>query len=324
MPNNWVNAARPVRSSLSIDAEFHRTYTSHYRVISGHEAAPQAVSNPGGLPNFGSSYSWYGNVDLWAFCKGAKVQPQPVEIKYNGQRALQWDITVTHSSRPDGNSTDSGTARDNPLDDKPVISGSFTSNRVPRFRDKDGNVIENAAGQVYNPPVEVDDSYDSIRIAYNHATISLSQRAQARGCVNSAPIWGLAARQAKLVRWDWRVLRAGNSLEYIRSEFEFLINYALTPATVCVGPAGVRGWYTVLPNTGDHYYVGGDKTDPKAKRAGKDGVDESLADKIKLTCTGDRQADQGAAVGWNVFEVENEYNFTTLPSMPNPLPGPFV
>lgn len=331
--DNWTNPAQPIRSSMTLDSEFHRTYTSIYQVISGYQASPIHVGDAGGLPDFGSSYNWLGSIDLWAFMQGATINPEPVEITWSGdagedcesgQRALKWFITTTHSSRPSGNSTDPNTARDNPLDDKPVISGSFVSNRVPAFRDKDGNVIQNAAGQVYLPPAEIDDSFDTLRISYNHPTLNLFQRAQSRGTVNSSSIWGLQPRMAKLVQWNYQVLRAGKALEYIRSDFEFLISYARTPSTVCVGDANKFGWYTVLPNSGEYYYEGGSKGDEKKRRKYMDGRDQTITDPLKLDCNGDKLTDQGAPMKWNVFKVEPEFDFNSIQGMPNPLPGPFA
>jgi hypothetical protein len=113
-------------------------------------------------------------------------------------------------------------------------------------------------------------------------------------------------------------------LEYIRSEFEFLISYSQTPSTVCVGPSGQFGWYTVLPNSGEYYYEGGSKGDPKKRRKLMDGKDQPVNDPLKLECNGDAMDDQGAPMKWNVFEVEKEFDFNSIQKMPNPLPGPFA
>ena len=323
MANDWTTPGKPIKSKMQLDQEFHRTYTSTYQVIAGHEASPIRVAQAGGLPDFGQYYTWYESADFWAFCTGATLDCMTDDIEVGGLRGKKWIITTTHTSRPSTGSTSSNHPRNSPLDDLPTVSGSFVGKTTPVFRDKDGNVIQNSAGQVYMPPAEVDDAHDSLNLSYNFGYINLRQRAETRGKVNSTAMWGLDPRMIKLTQWSYQIQRSG-PLEFVKNNFEFLISYDETPSSnVCVGESSKLGWYTVLPNTGEYYYPGGTRT-PKNKRKNTDGADQTINTPFNLDCNGDRITNPFASVKWNVFKAEKEYNFLSIPGMPSRLPGPFV
>lgn len=248
-----------LESSLSWDEKFHRSYTSKYQVICSYTASPREAANAPGIPAYGSSYVWYSDVDLWAFCKSVEVTPgERIKDPAGSSEDMRvFILTVKHSSIPFEGSNDGETSRENPLDDPIVISGSFSPFKRTVQLDEAGDPILNAAKFPYDPAPQIDDAYDTLRISYNTATINLAQRASFRGCVNSTGIWGLDERQAKITRWDWSILRAGNSLEYVKHTFEFLISYQQHATDPCIGPAGKFGWYTTLPNSGSQYSPAG-------------------------------------------------------------------
>lgn len=315
-----IRSVERLSSKLFIDEKFHRIYTSLYQVIGSYDASPYEISAADGIPTYGFSYIWNGFVDLWAFAKTAQVDPGE-RIKDPGgtsEDMLKWTVTIKHSSEPFDGSNDAETPRENPLNDPPVISGGFSPYKRNIHRDKDGVAIENTAKMPYDPGISIDDAYDTIKISYNTATINLFQRAQFRGSVNSASIWGLDVRQAKLTRWDWQVLRAGVGFDYIKHNFEFLISYQAHATDPCIGPAGKFGWYHTLPNTGSQYYHTG--VFEKKFLTPFSAKDQPYIGKLK--CDGDR-LDDSESLKFNVYRGETEQDFNAIPGMPNPLPGPF-
>lgn len=326
MASKILQSARPLKSVLSFDSELHRQYTSTYQIISTYDASPLEVVMTGGLPDYGSSYYWYGVSDYWAFLRSCESGEPSDEIEHyvggTRYRALVWNPTVVHNSRPtDGSTNPSGgyPGRQNPLNDPPVISGSFVSKRIGVATDKDGEPIIRTNGQVYSPLPEINAADDSLRISFNTATIDLSIRSAAQGKVNSASIWGLGARQVRLDQWSYRVMRSGSFFSYIKNDLEFTITDYTTPTDVCTGPADATGFYTVLPNIGDYYI--NDDGDPVRFTVKGDDVQPGGG---ALTCAGGLPADRSAKPKLNVFAVEREYNFNNIPGLPNPLPGPFV
>lgn len=305
-----------MKVELSVDKEFNRVYTATYQVIASKFHGPLSVSSAPGLPLWGSSFVWGGDFDLWCFVNGIKATPIE-RIQYDNHECWQWIVTVTWSTVPvtRGPSQERG----NPLLEPPVISGSFVGSSLPAYRDIEDKPIANTAGEPYNPPPMVKDGIDTLRIGYNTAVIDLVLRAEAIGKVNELPIWGLESRQAFLNQWTWNIAYSG-TLAFIRNEFEFHINRKPTPtsSSVCTGAsfADKEGWYTVLPNEGL-----APLEEPEGERIHKkDKQDMPLTSPVPLTCDGTEGEDDK----FNIFAVEREFDFLTIPGLPDPLPGPFV
>jgi len=314
-----ASLARKMRVQATVDNKFNRTYTGVYQVIADLSDSPLTVLQAVGIPQWGSSFVWDTDFDLWAFAQGYTADPVE-RVIYAGRDCWVWEVKVTWSSV----STERSKAdpRNSPIDDPPVVSGSFLGERVKAIRDKDGDPIVNAAAEPYlDSPPTIMSNIDTLRISYNTLTINLGQRTRYVGTVNSSGIWGLEKRQALMSRWDWRVLYAGD-LAYIAHDFEFHIKYDLTPAdNVCVGPTEVEGWYTILPNRGYSPYKVPEEYESKV--LARDKEDNPLTTPVSLNCDGTENMDPDFEY-WNVFEVEREEDFTSIPGMPNPLPGPFV
>jgi hypothetical protein len=336
-----VDAAQPLETKLSVDDKFHRTYTSTFQVIADKEEGPFKVGSASGLPLYGASYVWYSGFDLWSFARDFQVE-RVARIKDKGIERAKWIVTITYTSQPSDGSNNNKTPRDNPLDDPPVISGSFNSYTFPAYRDKNQDLISNSARGPYVPPPNSTGRIDTVKISYNTANIDLPLRSKylSEDCVNSDSIWGLDPRQAKIVRWDYQILYAGNNFSYIKNNFEFHISFRSTVkdvGLVCTGKkyANKFGWYTVLPNRGEYYVDGGlpaegddgfteEQKSDIAQRTKKfmDANDQPLSAPGKLDCSGDRLPSQSDPQKWNIYAIEQELAFTAIPGMPNPLPIP--
>ena len=303
------------------DEKFHRTYTSVYQVIADTTDGPVAVANAIGIPSYGSSFSYGNETDFWAFCKSVSVDHAGrIKDPQTSVERQKWLLTVTHTSVP--SDTDPGKSRDNPLLDTPVVGGSFQQYIKNAYRDKDGDPIVNTAKDPYIPPPTIEDSYDTLTISFNTAFLNLSFRAGFRNTVNSSAIWNLGVRRVKMMQWNYRVLYAGSGMKYIRNDFEFLISYREHPtADVVTGNTNEVGWFTTLPNSGYRYYDTGTISADNEKIFKAEDVPTNTPGNLKSN--GDKAAPTDNQ-NWNVFAIEGEKDFSTIPGMPVALPGPFV
>lgn len=323
--------------SLDWGKDYHRKFQATMQVIADVWHGPLAISTASGIPAYGTPYSLIvdGNqqeYDNWAFCDSISIEHVHRINADDGTNTPKnrWVLKLTFSSTPSDHNPSK--ARNNPLLDPPVSSGSFIGYRRPTHRDKDGNLIRNSAYDLYTPAVEVDDANDTLRISYNTSTIDLAFRAGFRNTVNSDSIWGLPARTVKLRQWGWRVQYAGDFFSYIRHDFEFEISYQPVPTDpnqVCIGSslanANTYGFYTVLPNSGHAYFDEGiytSGTDEENRIENKkrykkvtDGEDMPTNELANLKCNGDI-APRGTNQYWNIYKVETEKDFRTIPGMP--------
>lgn len=304
--------AKEISTELSWDSDYHRTYTSIWHVLDDFDQAPADAATGVGLPDYGSTYTWFTKTDPWAVCLSVKVKRGKKRIANPGgkDRAI-WVCTVTHSSKPQ--QTNQFVPRENPLDQPPIISGNFQNYKKQAHRDKDGNPVQNSARQPYNPVPEIDDAFDTVVIKVNTASIDLAQRAGYRGKVNSDALWGLVARQIKLAKWAWRKQRVGTGFSYIENTLEFHISYEQHPTDPHNGPSGKIGWYTTRPDSGMIYYEDG-TFDADHELHFSDREDHPKGEPGKLKDDGDRLPD-ATPVNYNVFLLEPELPFLALPGV---------
>lgn len=317
-----VGPATPLRCDGGIDKEFNRVYTAVFQVIASKDNGPAQVMQASGIPAYGSSYTWFNDFDVWAFCDSCKADPVEqnilADVGSGPEDCTKWEVKITWSTSANPRAaTDS---RGNPVSDPPVISGSFTGQTELAFRDKDGNPISTTAGERYEDLPTKMDSTDTLTIVVKTATINLIQRAEASGKVNSVPMWGLQARQILLSQWAWSVEYAGNTA-YILNTFSFIISRKKHPtANVSKGPTSAVGFFTTRPNEGFSYLETANQE--ATRKVAKDKEDQPVSRPVKLNTDGTKRT--LATMLWNVFPVEEEYNFKTIPGIPDPLPGPFA
>jgi hypothetical protein len=333
-----IEVGQPKNTSLAVDADYNRKYTSEYQIYTERETSPENVRLMSGLPQYGSVYNWYGFVDDWAFCRDIQVS-RKAEIKDPNTADIRtlWRVKVIHDSKPTGGSNDFQ-GRNNPLDDPIVISGGFGVFKQEVSTDRFENPIVNAAGDPYNPSPEIDEAVDTLSMSYNTATLNLQLRAEMIGKVNANIMWGLEPRRVKLTQWNYQVLRSGPNFEYIKHDFEFQVSFKLHPTEanlVARGPVGVRGYYHTLPNAGELFFKednpqeipGSDPpqtTNRYEENIGKWEVDdEPINVKGMLEPNGTKRA--SGPMLYNVFEVDEQIDFSLIPKMPTAsLPGPFA
>jgi hypothetical protein len=307
-----------IESEGDIDEEFHRDYTSTYEVITdnkldGPRTARTASVAGVAIPGYGDPYVWGNDSDPFAWCRSLSSK-----LKSRKAHRRHWTITVTHSTRP--KYRESSTPRENPLDEPPLIYGSFVQFRRPATKDKDGKSIINTVGEPFVPALERDDSRLSVVIEKNTSSISLTQWANFRDAVNSAAIWGLPTRTVKLIQWSWRLAYYAVSSVYVQHRLEFHIN---TDVYAMAEPG--RGWdYNVL-NQGYRYRVDCAKPIEKRVREIMDGRDQPRKGPTPLGQAGQiLDLACGDTEFYKNYRVYNELDFHAISFIPDPLPGPFV
>ncbi len=308
-----MTAGTATRKSTSLrwTRDWHREYTSIYQVITDDlDDGPITAANATGIPAYGSSYSWGNDVDSWAYAIEANMSL----VSEKDTRRV-WHVTISHSTQPRTRCAD--VERQNPIDEPPVISGSFVQFTKPAEKDKDDKALLNVVDEPFVPAIEVNDSRDSLIIEVNTVNINLEQRANARSRVNKETIWGLSSRKVLLKQWSWNVMHYGVCNPFVRHRYEFEINY--------------EKWNHKVLNAGyrisNPFWLPGDDIEEKYKTI-MDARDQPRHQPTPLTLDGGIVDIAGGEEPVYIkdpdgFEIYKEYDLTTLPGIPDPLPGPF-
>ncbi len=307
--------AYPLKTQLSVDREFNRTYTSTFQVITEHTDGPMTVLNSTGVPSRYGVYVWGGDVDVWAFLHSISATPEGDDVGdgTGSGRMRKWIISAVHSSKSD--SRDGQQNRDNPCFEPPKIRGSFVKRTVPAYRDRNNKPIVNMAREPILPPFEKDDSFDTLSISFNTPSINLGLRSSYRDSVNSNAMWGLAKRQIKLASWVYSVQWAGG-FSFIAHDFEFIISNESHPAS-CNNGGAKTGFYNTAANMGHAQLISGKQSAILVN-------DIKKKEPSYLTCAGAVQEPTASNETWVNYEIETEKDFSAIPGLPSVLPGPFV
>lgn len=312
-----ITAVNPLYSKGTIDAEYHKTYTSVWQVLTndvndGPRTARTASFGGFAIPARAEVYQWGNDFDNWAFCTNLDA-----DLEDWKKSRKKWLVTVTHTSRPTFRT--SASEIENPLDERPILYGSFIQFQRPLIKDKDGKAVLNVVGEPFTPAPMRDDSRDSLVYECNTATIDLGLRDSFRDAVNSASIWGLGARNVKLEQWTWRIAYAG-PLEYVQHRLEFHINTDTYP-TAETG----QGWDFNILNTGYRHKVDCSSDIEKRMREIMDGRDQPRHHATPLGPGGEiLDLACGDTEHYKNFRGYNELDFHSIPFLLDPLPGPFV
>ena len=305
-----VGTAGAISSELSEDTEGHRTYTSIYQVITDDKLdGPLTARAAAGIPAIASGYAFGNDSDPWAFC----IRRPSVRLAEGGDSAKKWHATVEHTTKP--SKTCKTATIEDPLDQPPVISGSFVSVIMPAEKDMDGEPITNSADEPFIPAIEIEDHEDTLIYEINTATISLATRAKYTRSVNDAPLWGLPARCVRLVQWGWDVAYYGQCNNYIRNRLEFAIRPADRPWDFNILDQGTRIKIGFIADPSGQF-------DPSPiYDTVKDRKDEGLNGPFQLDGKGLQLKKDSPAV-FLTKKVYAEQDYSALP-IQDPLPGPF-
>ena len=129
-----------------------RTYTRKFRVLSNDKTdGPFEVGSTSGLPLIGSPHPEDAN----AFCIELTVE--------NTEPYAGWTVTANYS--------DERVIDDNPTDDAAEINWGSEQFQKVAVVDRDGNLIVNSAGDLFDPPAMIDDSRRVVTVSKNLATV---------------------------------------------------------------------------------------------------------------------------------------------------------
>lgn len=208
-----------------------RTYKITHLVRSDYADGPYVVMNTPGLPIVGSVWNYGNDLDPWVVCHPNREVKIHKEKK--GEPNMYWAVTDTFSNRPI--EMVSQEAIEDPLLEPPKVSGSFV-----KYTKQVGwgyyTTAQAAAGGPRLEPMstysneairgaEFDHNRPTVRIEQNIATLGLAASSQMVDTVNSAALWGLAARRIKLSGVSWQQKVYGDLNVYYTRILDFDINF---------------------------------------------------------------------------------------------------
>jgi len=179
-----------------------------------------------GIPGV-SAWLFDGDSDANAICA---YDAEVGQLQAQEDRNPYWEVTQRFSDRPDPNcirrqGTGTGNLANDPLSWAPKVSGNFNKYTEEKEFDRFGGQITNSAFErIRGSGVEFDSSRAIVRIQQNEATLDLATKVAIIDTVNSAVLWGFAARMIKLSTISWeRKFYAGCSC-YFEVNYDFEIN----------------------------------------------------------------------------------------------------
>lgn len=193
-------------ATLSIDEDFKRTYTHDFLVetnskddIQGDVYVGALAASPDPVPSHWTQYNeWNSGTSI----RDPYVYLQKVEIKRkeDGEDAWKYWIITCHWAPPKPG-TDSSTPPDiNPLNEP--IRYHLEWAHFTRLVEKDnsGNPIINSAGDLFDPPIEIDDARPvlvAVRNMYPLQNI-IDLAIEYKNAVNTDTFYGATARTCKV------------------------------------------------------------------------------------------------------------------------------
>lgn len=217
------------RSSL----DGYREYIAAYQVVTDSPLdGPVTARDAPGIPVINSPYLFGTDFDYGAFAKEYSIQ---YKSNPDDHKRL-WLVTVRYDTEPIRRGEDE--YLNDPIDEPPIIGGSFLTDRVAITSDKDGNPVANSAGDQFEE-LERDRSNLTLTIQKNFDEWDLTRHNEFIDTVNSTTFFTLSARKWRLTNIRTQQLFRGDSTTpYYQVMFEFVANYD----TWDFKPAD-RGWY---------------------------------------------------------------------------------
>lgn len=211
-------AYRPV---LFIDDDGHREYRVKYLVECATTDGPLTVAGASGLPATGSTWSFGGELDQWAWCRPtSQILPYVVEDSV-GEYYLVEKLFSTKPIERCGTNT-----FQNPLLEPPKISISFSNRSEEATRDVFGlPVVYSSWEQIRGPQAEFESARPTIKIEQNFATSGIALLSAMMNGVNALPLWGLPARTIRLAGATVERKYYGQCLVYWTRTLEFQVEY---------------------------------------------------------------------------------------------------
>lgn len=263
-----------------------RTYSRSFHVLTDDkDDGPRTVRTAAGIPNMYAPYSVGNDTDLGALVISKNVSP------VEGQTKL-WRVEVEYSSElPE--QTEEEEDDENPLNQPARWQWGFrTVQRVVR-EDLNGDLIANKAGQVFDPPLQVEEYRPVLTVTRNEASFNIALASDYVGAINSDNFLGVAPKYARLTNLGASSAKADSGGTYVEVNYE--IEFARDP------------WNPVkLPN------IGFMELDDDGNLVNARDNDEEFANEpVKLDADGKRLADGAKAIPVE-FDIYPERPFAVL------------
>jgi len=214
-----VEGSGPYKWKLTRDNDTEREYKATYRVKVTSREGLYAAMTATGLPAVGSSWN-YHDLDSWALC----LPEREIEPAVEGEETGFYWVTCTFSTKPFTRCA--ATEKGNPLLEPIKITGSFQKYTKEVWQNYDGTPITSSSHEYFHGQnVEFDFNRPSVKIEMNAGLVQQNLIAQFVDCVNSTPMWGVAARCVKLSNCSWERLFYGSCSCYFRWSLEFDIDF---------------------------------------------------------------------------------------------------
>lgn len=209
-------------TGCDVDNEGYRTYklTSLVETDDKNDG-PFTVLNCPDLAAWGSPWIFGNDYDPWAYCyPTTKVS---IYSEKEGDPVYQWAVEQTFSNKPLKRCQD--TKIEDPLLEPQKVSGGWVKRSREATYDRFGQrILSSSFEQLRGNPVEFDENGDTVTIEQNVAILELPVFTFMKDCVNSAPLWGMAARTIKLGKVSWERKILGICGYYYTRTFEFEVN----------------------------------------------------------------------------------------------------
>lgn len=201
----------------NVDNEFAREYTLVYQVVTALGDGPIVARDAPGVPKPRAPFSYAGDVDPRAYLINKRAR-----LREADKTARIWRVTCNYSSQPQSSCADQ---IQNPLTKPTEWSGSFFQSQAIAVKDKDGEAILNAAGQVYDPPPMGDDSRPTIRAVKNFPYLDITLWKSYKDAVNDDLWLGvIPAREAKIQSIVWGQSYSANCTPFYPVTFDFSLD----------------------------------------------------------------------------------------------------
>jgi hypothetical protein len=190
-----------------------RTYQRKYQVITDNKnTGPGAVRIASGLPSMYAPYTTSTEFDGGAIVVKKTVSPT--------DEWRVWEVTVEYSSQPPDRDQDD----ENPIDRAPRWSWSFRPVNVVVERDKDDKLLRNSAGEVFDPPFEIEEYRLIASVQRNEVSFPVRMAFDYIGAVNSDSFLGFPKGTVRCTNLGASPQKTDNDVTYFEVSYEFEFN----------------------------------------------------------------------------------------------------
>lgn len=240
------------------DAEGYRTYKISHLIEGTTSDGPANAMQTPGLPIPGSIWFFGDDIDPWVWCRpDASVQTHQGR---EGSPNRFWLVEQTFSNKPLDSKKCSEDKIEDPLLERPKVSGGARSYTEECIRDRFGRPIVNSSHELLRgKQVEFTYHTQTIKIEQNVATPTQGYilPGQMLDTVNYYPLWGYPRRCVMLADATWDLLYHGSCYSYYKRILQFECYLRLNQQTGVWG----SGWDRDLLDEGQKVLNGHWDTD---------------------------------------------------------------